>query len=481
MSDTRFGQLTAAYIFLALLLGGASAGGVIANMLLQLAALPLAVMAVHRLTEVPVDARTRRALLLLAGIVALPLFQLIPLPSSIWTGMPGREGVESGLVQLDAGLGFQAISLAPSRTMAAFLGMIVPVAVFLAILTVRGEDRKLIGWTVLAAAALSMLVGLIQLSVGRSAYFYQFTNLGSPVGFFANRNHLATLLLCAIPVLTMQMPSAASETMTTANRLGRRVVLLMVLIMLLIGVVLTGSRAGIALALPTLALSYALTLRSHSGMSPWPVLLASALVGFIVITLLLFGPYFARMQVKTLAIGEDVRVIAAPIAAGTGWKYFPFGTGIGSFDPVFRWQANAVSLGPTYINHAHNDYVELWMTGGLGAVLLGLAFAIWFYRSARTNWAARSVNPGAMARIATVGIIVMGLHSIVDYPLRTAGLSALFAGFCAMLLPPVLPIALSGSAPGNSSRRLRHEPQPTSFRPPPLLAKARRPSRQEET
>jgi O-antigen ligase len=88
-----------------------------------------------------------------------------------------------------------------------------------------------------------------------------------------------------------------------------------------------------------------------------------------------------------------------------------------------------------YVNHAHNDYLEVALETGLPGILLLLAFLAWFALAALTAWRS-SAEGGNLARAATLVILVVLLHSLVDYPIRTAAVAAVFAASCALLLPP---------------------------------------------
>jgi O-antigen ligase len=95
-----------------------------------------------------------------------------------------------------------------------------------------------------------------------------------------------------------------------------------------------------------------------------------------------------------------------------------FGTGFGSFDAVYRIYEPTALLLPLYVNHAHNDWAQLVIEGGLPAAicLLGLmgwvAMAIW--RIAR-----RTPGSGALVVFWTAWLAIMMAASTVDYPLRT--------------------------------------------------------------
>ena len=94
----------------------------------------------------------------------------------------------------------------------------------------------------------------------------------------------------------------------------------------------------------------------------------------------------------------------------------------------------------TYINHAHNDWIELYLEAGWPALIVLAGFLVWFVKAATTAWLTRSANSAidrGLACAASISILVMLLHSLVDYPLRTTALSSLFALCCALLIAPV--------------------------------------------
>ena len=101
-------------------------------------------------------------------------------------------------------------------------------------------------------------------------------------------------------------------------------------------------------------------------------------------------------------------------------EYFPWGSGFGSFPDVFKVWEPEEALGFTYTNHAHNDWLELLMTGGVPAMLLLLVVvAAWGWR---TYVAWRVMKPATRearyARMASILVLMLALASVVDYPLR---------------------------------------------------------------
>ena len=466
-AEQRYAASVAAFFIACQVFGGASAAGVLANLLLQIAAIGMLVWGVDRVRQSRIEPMAAAGLGLLGLVMLLPLVQIIPLPASLWTAMPGRAPIVAAYIELRVALPALGISLSPSATLASWLALLPAAAMFVTVLTLGAEYRARIGMVVVGVALVSLVFGLMQVAggTGSALYFYTITSGGSAVGFFSNRNHLATLFLIAIPFVTLALPLAGARALPRASMLGRRAVLVALLALLCVGILLTGSRAGIALILPTVVLTYATMLRTSRGVSPWALLIGAAGLGTLVLAGLLYGPFYQRILARSAAIEDDVRFFAAPVVAHTGWDNFPFGTGFGTFDPVFRMVGGAANLQPNFVNHAHNDYLELWLTGGLPALLILLLFGWWMLRMVSLNWRTRSGNPSAVSRVAAIAVIVVLIHSFVDYPLRTAAISALFAMACALQLAPCAP--LGRSVPGGSPLpfRANSKPMPIRLRP----------------
>ena len=114
---------------------------------------------------------------------------------------------------------------------------------------------------------------------------------------------------------------------------------------------------------------------------------------------------------------------------------FPAGTGLGSLPQVYRTYEDENEVGREFVNHTHNDYLEFVLELGLPGLLLIVMFLAWWaWRSMRV-W--RSSFEGAdLARAGTLVVLVVLLHSIVDYPARTSAIAALVATACALMVPP---------------------------------------------
>jgi O-antigen ligase len=138
------------------------------------------------------------------------------------------------------------------------------------------------------------------------------------------------------------------------------------------------------------------------------------------------------------SMAKDERFQAAPRIVEAASAYAPVGSGLGTFEAVYRSVERPERVTNEFLNHAHDDYLELWLeTGALGAVAL-LGFLAWFLRAGGGAWSRKS-GGGAerdLARAGAVVVAVMMLHSLVDYPLRTTSLAVLFAFACGLLVSP---------------------------------------------
>jgi O-antigen ligase len=449
------------YLVACLLLGGASAAGAAANAFLQLSGLAIIVVLAWRGGfAVP---REARAPVWLAGLFLLVgLVTLVPLPASLWTGLPFRDGVADGFRLAAMPLPSLPLSLWPSATLASLLAMIPPAAMFLLVLRLPNERRLLLLWTLLAVAGLSIALGAFQLMGGRDSplRFYEITNAGAAVGFFANRNHEATLLLCALPFAGVLAARFTTRHGSRSKRSAGAIVSIAIALFLTTGIAIVASSAGYALFIPTALATMLIYRRAVLGRLSWgwPAALAALLLIFVAVGLR--GP-LSQEELSAEVSQQDPasrRVIAETTMAAIE-PSFPVGTGLGTFSTVYRLFENPNRISHGYANHAHDDYLEIALETGIAGILLVFAFILWWARQSLRVW--RRDFPGAgLARAGAVVIAVVLLHSIVDYPIRTAAIASLFALACALMAPPPSRRdegAASSEAGGEALRHLEAE------------------------
>jgi O-antigen ligase len=127
---------------------------------------------------------------------------------------------------------------------------------------------------------------------------------------------------------------------------------------------------------------------------------------------------------------------------------FPAGTGFGSFEQVYRQYEDPLAVTQEYVNHAHNDYLQIVLElGAAGLLLLALFLAWWIFAAVRI-W--RSPMSTPFSRAATIATAIVLAHSVVDYPLRTAAISVIFAAS----------VGIMAQHPRSASVRRRGESRP---------------------
>lgn len=425
------------FLIVCLLLGGASIpaeGGYRANLALQMLSIPLIAWALLRQPgNLPVPART--LLWLAAALLVVALLQLVPLPPAIWTMLPGRARVAEGFAMMGQELPWLPLSLSPDSTIASMLWLLPALAILLGIVRLGAYRSSFLAWSLVAVTIASVMLSALQRTGGEANafYFYATTNFGMGVGFFANSNHQATLLLCALP-FTAALYAGRKRSRSVKGSSGLAIVLGGAASIIAVGLILNGSLAGVGLGVGV-ALASALLLRFRKRQVPlWgPLLAGLGLIGAATALFLAPNNLGPLGQGANESAASRQEIIGTTLA--TSGDYFPIGAGIGSFASVYRLQEDPATTTPQWVNHAHSDVAEIALeTGVLGIALMALLLW-WWGRRAFVIWL-RDERPDHYARAATIASAAVIAHSFVDYPLRTAAISAVFAMCLALMAQP---------------------------------------------
>lgn len=439
--STRVQQVLAAgYLTFCLLLGGASAAGALANGALQAAGLIIILVLLWMRGKGKLPVESKGLLWVVSLFVALTLLSLVPLPPSIWDSLPMRGEIERSLGLMGIRDPWLPWSLAPHQTASSILALIPPVAIFLLAAQLNADARRVLPGVVLVVALASIALGIFQLMGGprSSLRFYEITNENAAVGFFANRNHQATLLLCALPLAGFLAARLVSGRRGRSRRSGGTIISIAASIFLVLGIALLGSEAGYAIFLPVALGSLLIYRRTAKGRLGPRWIAALGILSLIFLVIALVGPLSRETLAGKFSDSPTSRKEIAQTTLQAISDYMPFGTGLGSFANVYRTYENPADARREFVNHAHNDYLELALEFGVFSVLLVLGFIIWWARRTIYVWR-NDFNGAALARAASVMIGVVLLHSLVDYPLRTSAIAAIFALACGFLLPAPAP------------------------------------------
>jgi O-antigen ligase len=418
-----------AYLLACLILGG-SAQGIWQNTLLQLAGLGIIAWAAATGDD-PLPKSAQALMLILIAAFVIVVLQLIPLPASLWAhGL--RMRIAEGYSLLGRPVPSLPLSLTPYASLSTLLAIIPPLAVFCAILRLGAFRASWLAAALLAGAVAGITLGALQVVAPGAAspwYLYHETNRGVAVGFFANANHMADLLVCGLPFIAALAAGGRSRNIQRYSAL--LIILAGAALLLVVGIALNGSLAGYTLAVPAIAASILIVAPAQRSVRvPVAIIAGLALVAAVAA--------MASTSIGSSRIGQEASGSVESrqeILKTTGRAIrdtMPFGSGLGSFVKVYPLYESADHVTPEYVVHAHNDYAELALELGLAGVLLIGVFLAWWTAAARAGW--RTGGGGPYARAASIASAVILVHSVVDFPLRTAAISATFAMCLALLI-----------------------------------------------
>jgi len=262
---------------------------------------------------------------------------------------------------------------------------------------------------------------------------------GAVAGNFANRNHFALFL--AIGVVLAMAWAFRDETLPWKIAVAFGMVVLFILMVLA-----TGSRSGVIVGLAGIVLTFlAFRRRAAQQFKAIPRKIAVPIV-FVAIAVLIGAIWLSvgldravSVDRATMLDGQaDLRSQIWPIVLEMSQRYFPAGTGFGTFDPVFRIAEPDGLLSPQYINLAHNDWLQLFLEGGLVAGILIAAVLVWYLLKSLRAWSAADANRGArvLAKVGTILIALILAASVTDYPSRTPMVMAILMLASAWLVAP---------------------------------------------
>lgn len=391
-------------------------------------------------------------------LLLVPLLQLVPLPASWWAAMPGHAPYAQALGFANDAGAMRPASIHPRATQYSWLAMWPCLAVFALTLAQSRARLRRLAVIFVAIAVAQAILGILQLGAdaGSPLYFGNPWAGGTASGTYVNKNHFAALMamglamavsLWALELVPRHGPRRSRdgghdprEARTHAEaplshprladrRLALNILHAVAVLMLVVALLFSGSRAGIgaglfAFSLASLALVWrpaSVAARIAFGATAMAALLFAIYIGLT--------PVLDRFAPDQLAIGYEGRMRIAAAAARAGLDFMPFGSGLGTFADVFRrYQVEGL---PGFVDHAHNDYAELFLEMGVAGVaaagLLLIAYAMRWARILR-GWPPRSL--GYLQAGAGLGMMAMLIHGAFDFNFHIPA-NALYFSFLA--------------------------------------------------
>jgi O-antigen ligase len=424
--------------------------------LVQILFLGAAALLVVKMPKSFITSVPRRAFVIPAVLTAAVLLQLCPFPAHFVERFAGRENPVRGAQA--------ALSLAPYATRASFLILLTCFAAFyLAQIVSENRNRKqrLIA-SLLVLGTAEAFYGLVQyLSGWQKIFFYaKKYDLEEATGTYINRNHYAGFLEMILPFSvallfyeyeklrgTRSSPPANIRKLLTRQSLQKVFLCLFVAVVLFAALFFSRSRMGIAAASASLLVIFGLAgvSRFHRKMG---LLLSAVFVALSIGLAIWIGPgpiverfenvgqEFTLHEQSRLSIWQDARILV---------RQHPFiGTGLGTF-PIAYTAVQTTFLGQ-FVNHAHNDYLELASDLGLPAALLLFASFFWILaRAVRGFFHARGNFERSVALGCAGSLVAILLHSMTDFNLYIPANAILFSTILGMAMAVPRVNSMAGS------------------------------------
>lgn len=372
----------------------------------------------------------RPAQIIPAVLIAIVLVQLCPVPSS-WVGRSGQMPA----AEL-AGARWTHWTIQSYATRIHLLALLACLAVFylsqLVCQTREGKRRLIV--SLLGLGTFEAFYGLVQYLTGfqRIFAYVKKYDLEEATGTYINRNHYAGLLEMILPFSLAlafyefeQLRRQESQSPRRKSRLfsgsgfARATFWVAVAVLLAVALLFSRSRMGILACVLSSLFVFGLVAVSRLGgrNGLW---LAGAFVALgLALTLWIGpGPVLQRFQ----SVGDEYsgrgqdRLTIWKDTGGLMRVHPLLGTGFGTF-PIAYTTVQTGFLG-RFVNHAHNDYLEISSDLGIPAALL-LFFSVFVIlgRAIQASYSAESGfdQAAALGSAGAIGAILV--HSVADFNL----------------------------------------------------------------
>lgn len=406
-------------IAVALLLGGSAEP--LSDMAIELLSIALICVSLVRLRGDDWR-RLAPAFIAAAMLLLIAAIELIPLPFAIWEGLPGRAESAGLLRLLDLPLHARPLSLDPNATVATLIRTLPAVAALFAVGSSSPRSREVWTTMIIAGAAASALLGGLQILGNRQFYLYSVSSYGFLTGLFASKNHASDMLLIGIALIVGQWSTRRE------NGSAQAIIKLVLLLLLAVATLLTGSRFGIVLLLAEMVIIALVLVVGSEGKRKRATALVGVTLPVAAGSLILLSSSVGRMLDRFATISDDLRPEIWQGTIGAIGHFWPLGAGLGTFVPVYAAQERIAAMPVAIVNHAHNEYLELALELGLLAPLLGAAYVgimvVAIIRKLRAYGGDYALT--AQLVMTVTALFVLLLHSTNEFPLRNLSLMLVF-------------------------------------------------------
>ncbi len=347
-----------------------------------------------------------------------------------------------------------AISADPFETWAFAFRMAALVLAALLVIRFTSNTRRLgiLVHAIIAVAVASALFGIARQATQHGQGFV-LSRLQPDSGFaqFINKNHFAFLMEMAVGLVV-------GVALMRRGRRDRVLLYLSALLLMWAAIVLSNSRGGLLTMTVQVIFAALLFVNSRTfgreksanqkGWIRWTrsigvtIVMIGALLVIIVAGVVWLGGDQLATGVETATV-ELASVDVSEMHEGANrrdiwratWRMFKAhpiaGAGLGGFwaeVPVYHPASGVLTP-----QQAHNDYLELLASGGILGAVLFIWFAIALIKQARQSVNASEGFQRAVLLGAIIGVVGVGVHSIVDFGLHITINAQVFAVLLAII------------------------------------------------
>ncbi|HHL19224.1 MAG TPA: O-antigen ligase domain-containing protein [Thiothrix sp.] len=367
-------------------------------------------------------------------ITITPLIYLIPLPTALWELIPGREPyiqIAHWLTNGSLDDINKRLSVIPYETEHAFFALFPPLAIFLVVVSSSEKTIKLILSAALLIAIGEAMLAIIQYGKEDDYFYFGIPRLreNTSHGTYPNPDHLSTLMFVILPFsIALFIYNLRAMKHTDDEKKKSKKILLIICysfasIFLFAASLSTSSRAGIALTFLALALTYS-TFTRYTHTKTKLIIISTASI-FAIVILLLTGTssLISRFIAENPFIDGRWQIFSNTYTGISA--FFPFGSGPGTFPDVYRLFQPMEQRG--FINHTHNDYLELIFDTGLLGIAIITSFFFLFIKQWQKIPPARRRSFRYIQTASRISLVLFLLHAIVEFNLHDV-MNVLFLG-----------------------------------------------------
>ena len=347
---------------------------------------------------------------------------LVPFSSDIWKALPGRTlyvDVSNFLINRGVDIAYPALSLIPENTKRSLFYLIPLVALFLVTMSLSKTLVRGLVVVLLSIVFIEVALGIIQYASGSDVFYMADDHGNTASGTYENRDHFVGLIEMSLPLVIGLLVSSYSENSEKRGWLkggvlsGSLTLLVLITLMLVVSF-FSASRAGIGLIVFGVVVSVFVFAKNVGKIKSFGFLVIASVIGSIIAFKVGIVPILNRfasdpMEDERWRILENTKRIISDM--------YPWGSGPGTFPQVYR--AYQPIEQQSFINQAHNDFLEIISDMGLFGAIIIVTFLVLYLL--RWVYLMRSSRQSAFINLqigAGIGMLLMLLHSYVDFNLH---------------------------------------------------------------